>query len=522
MLRVVNLTVFICSLFVPVFSVGKVAAEESIVPEIIISEVKVRYDTAVPLDYDEFIELYNLSSGPIDLANYFLEYYNATNPTVTQQPTQKPIIDKLLGVGEHLILAKQPDQISLSVQSPFSSLSDSGGRLRLVTTEGDIVDEIAWTNSASTASPGTYPAIVYQCNASTILCSSNRTQSFSRSQNVDGHYLVADAVWSLGLPSPLSSEPLDYPEIEPEEPPTVDPEEGPVVPSENGVSCEGTILSELLPNPAGSDTGREYIELYNPTNEVISLKGCSLQTSANSKQYSLPELSVDPNVHVVFANSVTGLTLPNNTGGTVWLLSPTEEVSETTYAANMEDDASWWYINQVWQISYTPTPGAANVEQAIKPCPSGQIRNLDTNRCQNSIVTAVATLTPCKVGQERNLETNRCRTVASTVSSLVTCKAGQERNPETNRCRNTATASDLKPCPEGQERSSDTNRCRKATSGTSDTLSAVTDIPAASVNTHPKWWLAILALSLAIGYAIYEWRQDVRQFYEYLKSRLSR
>ena len=159
---------------------------------------------------------------------------------------------------------------------------------------------------------------------------------------------------------------------------------------------------------------------------------------------------------------------------------------------------------------------------SIKPCPAGQTRNISTDRCQNPIVTAVAKLAPCKAGQERNPETSRCRTSGSSVTSLAACKVGQERNPESNRCRNVTADSELKPCPEGQERSPDTNRCRKAAIGSSDTLSAVTDVPAVSVNSHPKWWLAIAAVLLAVGYAIYEWRQDVLQFWLKLRARFTR
>jgi hypothetical protein len=517
MLRVVNLIVFVCSLLIPVFSGGFVAAEDVTTPSLIITEVKVRYDTTLPFDYDEFIELYNASDTSIDLADFYLEYYNATNPSLTQQPVQKPLFQSLLGVGEQLILAKQPLQIPNSQQSPFSSLSDSGGRLKIVSSEGIVIDEVAWANSSALASTeGVYPVIVYQCNSSTILCSSNRSKSISRSLDLEGDYIVLNASWSLATPSPESSELMEYPVSDPV---PISPPDPVIVPTPLVVpTCEGIILSEILPNPAGSDTGHEFIELYNPTNETISLKGCLLQTSANSVRYNLPDIAMEPGTYIVFNDAVTGLTLPNSAGGTVWLLSPTEELSTTIYPSSMEDDASWSYMHGQWQISYTFTPGVANVILDVKSCPDGQVRSTITNRCQNTAVTAVATLTSCKVGQERNPETGRCRGVASTVSTLVACKAGQERNPETNRCR-TASSNELTPCPEGQERNPDTNRCRKVTNSASSTLAAVTDVPTASVSSHPKWWLAIAAVTVALGYAAFEWRRDVLQLIQRLKAK---
>jgi hypothetical protein len=521
MLRVVNLTVFVCSLLIPVFSGELVAAENAPAPSLIITEVKIRYDTAVPFDYDEFIELYNASEVSVDLAGFYLEYYNATNPIPTQQPVQKPLFQSLLGAGEHLILAKQPLQIPDSQQSPFSSLSDSGGRLRLTTSEGDVIDEIAWTNSSLLAtSEGTYPVIVYQCNSSTVLCSSNRSKSISRSQDSDGKYVVStSASWSLVVPSPQSSELLEYPAHDPSPNPVPDP----IIetPPQITTTCEGIILSEVLPNPTGSDTGHEFIELHNPTNETISLKGCLLQTSANSEKYNLPDIGMDPGTYTVFNDMVTGLTLPNSAGGTVWLLSPTEEISTTSYPTNIEEDAGWSYINGQWQISYISTPGRANIMLDVKPCPTGQIRNTTTNKCQNTAVTTVATLTSCKAGQERNPDTGRCRTIATTVSVLVACKVGQERNLETNRCRNITNDNGLTSCPEGQERNSDTNRCRKVTNSAGSTLAAVTDMPSTSVSSHPKWWLAIAAATLALGYAAFEWRKDVILWFTKFKSKFS-
>jgi hypothetical protein len=511
MLRVVNLTVFVFSLLLPILSVSTASAE-TLSPTLIFTEVKVRTDTTNLLDYDEFIEIYNASEQPIDLADYNVEYFNTTTPPLTQQPIQKPLFEYLLDSKSQLTLAKQPIQIANSKQLPFSSLSDSGGRLRLVTSEGVIVDEIAWTNTQSTATTsGVYPSVVYQCNSSTALCNSNRSQSFLRSKTEDGTFVITDPIWQLGLPSPSSSELLDYPDSGSEPVPEIPPPD--TLPNEEEtpekvVTCEGIVISELVPNPAGADTGKEFIELYNPTNEAISLTGCSLQTSSSTKKYALPDIVMQPSTYSSFMDSITELVLPNSAGGTVWLLSPSEELSSVVYPGSIDDDASWALIGTTWQISYTATPAAKNIPTPIKPCPAGQTRNLDTDRCQAPVVTAVATLAPCKVGQERNPETGHCRVVASAVSSLVSCKQGQERNPETNRCRNITTDSNLAPCDEGQERSPDTNRCRKIANNSGNTLAAVTDVPSATVN-HPKWWLAVLAVTLAFGYAVYEWRRDI-------------
>jgi hypothetical protein len=313
--------------------------------------------------------------------------------------------------------------------------------------------------------------------------------------------------------------------------------------TENATSCQGIVISELLPNPAGTDTGHEYIELRNTTNAAINLSGCMLQTSANDETYVLTGITLQPGQYHAVSDSQSGLTLSNSSGGTVWLLDAEQELQTVVYPSDMEDDTTWTYADGMWTISYTATPAAVNILTTSKPCPDGQIRNSETNRCVTISSDDEDSPTPCDPGQERNpetnrcraistasstnscpagqvrnTETNRCRTVAAASTTTTACKAGQERNPETNRCRNVAAASTAKACPTGQERNPDTNRCRKiaaAGSGKDGSgLASVTDVAANQVQKNKPYWLIAAAVLLAaIGYSIYEWRQEIKQFW---------
>lgn len=502
---------------------GILFAESSPVVGPMFNEIKVRADTNNLLDVDEFIEIINPYTQDLDLNAYSLEYFNATNPTAAQQPSQKPIADGVITAGSHLVLAKQPAQIPFSMQSPFSSLSDTGGRLRLVTAEGDIVDEIAWTNASSLATAaGVAPAVMYQCNSSSALCAANRIQSFGRQLAADNTFVLTAPAWLLGQPSPISAELLPVPVDESDDnDDTPDENEGPVDNAPQ-ITCEGIVITEIMPNPEGTDTTHEFIELFNPTDEAISLEGCVLQVSSSTKTHAFGDVLLQPNTFLVLSDTKSGLTLPNGAGGTVWLLTPADEIQAITYPADMEDDTSLSYINGHWETSYTVTPGQANISQPTKPCPAGQVRDTTTNRCVTLVSTAVATLTPCKVGQERNPETNRCRTVVTAASLLVPCKPGQTRNPETNRCRS-ADTEELTPCAEGQERNPETNRCRKISSVSGATLAAVTDVETPMrEGPSARWWLAGLAVLFAVGYGVYEWRQDLGQLVRSTASRLTR
>lgn len=305
------------------------------------------------------------------------------------------------------------------------------------------------------------------------------------------------------------------------------------------VPLESAVISitEMLPNVTGADTGKEFIELFNPNERSVNLRGYNLQVGPSlSKSYALPDILIPSLGFLALNDSQTGLVLSNTTAF-LRLLAPSGEVVSTTAAyTDPKDDVAWAAFGSEWKATYEPTPNGQNSLVAEKPCDEGesrsaetgicvaveveddteltpcradQERNPDTNRCR-LIQTAVASLTACKQGQERNPETNRCRSVLASSNDLTPCKDGQERNPETNRCRNITQASVLGACAEGQERNPETNRCRKVTgAGAGTQLAAVKDVQSESVAQNFRWWIIAVAIFGALGYAVFEWRTEI-------------
>lgn len=107
------------------------------------------------------------------------------------------------------------------------------------------------------------------------------------------------------------------------------------------------------------------------------------------------------------------------------------------------------------------TPGAENVWQEYKSCPTGKVINPSTGNCIGVLETEEPL--PCPEGKFRNPETNRCKSLTTIDNILAPCKEGQYRNPETNRCKSLTSlaGSTLTPCADGYERNPETNRCRK-------------------------------------------------------------
>ncbi|NTW61457.1 lamin tail domain-containing protein [Candidatus Saccharibacteria bacterium] len=282
-------------------------------------------------------------------------------------------------------------------------------------------------------------------------------------------------------------------------------------------------ISELLANPDGSDDGREFIEIYNPNANDVSLSDYMLFVGpAYAKAYDFePDQVIKAGEYLAIYNDKVNFTL-TNTGSAVRLHSDDGRYSETSYI-NAQDDMAWAMIDGAWLYSNRPTPGAANLISIadaqldeipasvsnLKPCAEGEERNPLTNRCR--AISSVSGLVPCKAGQYRSEETNRCRNIVSDISMLIPCAEGEERNPVTNRCRSVAVlaASTLKPCPEGQERNPTTNRCRNIITSMPTAAYAPTQVVGQSSNI--AMWSFISVGLVAILYGVWEWRQEIMQ-----------
>jgi hypothetical protein len=459
----------------------------------------------------EFIELYNPLDVPITTTHWIVRYLPASGNSGSQK-----VLAELTGTiaAKHFVLISN---VILNIENDFTfgttddsgKLADSGGHIEVLDGSGSMIDRLGWGSGAKLAlgSYATKPNPGQQLQRHV-----NDTGLFINNQNNAQDFAIATGY--LPRHGGFTATPEPTPEPTPSDNETTADDPQPAT------TCTGIIISEILPNPVGSDTGLEFIELHNPTDSPVSLAGCSLQVG--SKSYALGSAIMAPDSYQALSDSITGITLPNGAGGTIYLSNASVDLLSVTYPADLDDDVSWAFANGTWSTTFTSTPNQPNIIASVEPCAQGQVRNTDTNRCvttnsaSSTTNTAAATsLAACSAGQERNPETNRCRNIASaSASSLTPCKEGQERNPDTNRCRAaTSTASSLQACPEGQERNPDTNRCRKvaASAAGSTNLNSIKDQTTASTKSAGKPYklVIIMALGGVLAYGLYEWRQEI-------------
>ncbi len=122
------------------------------------------------------------------------------------------------------------------------------------------------------------------------------------------------------------------------------------------------IISEFLPNPKGSDSDDEFIELFNNSNQVIDIAQWQLDDIPNgSKAYTFPTPTIlQPFSYTAFFREQTNVAL-NNSSDEIILITPDGTVIDSASYSSSKEDMSYIRDEQGgWQQSSTPTPNELN------------------------------------------------------------------------------------------------------------------------------------------------------------------
>lgn len=451
---------------------------------------------------DEYVVLHNNSGVEADVTNWCITNKSAVlfacfTPTVNVGSNEHFIVpgysDAVIVSSEHASSSgNSPEAYSLiyTVTNQSSgSIVNASDTLSVINQQGEVIDTKAWESPI--------PA----------------SKALARIRVLAGPDIYAT---SNSLADWVSEErtlpPFSAVEIR------ISVDEDTEIPENSDDPTTPPIITELLANAGGSDIGNEFIELYNPNeNSEVLLDEYVLLVGIDTVEVFKfpPHVSIPPHGYISFSNLEIDFTLVN-TNGRVQLGQNTlptngsidaitmHPIGEPVTYSSPKDDYAWAFIDGVWQYTKYPTPGSANGVAdaqmdvsmtgpellneanvpAKKPCATNQFRNPVTGRCK-LLAGATSTPTPCKIGQVRNAETNRCRNITSGGTAPTPCKEGQERNPETKRCRAIVKMS-------------------QAGFG----VLGVQTKASAAVSWY--YWAAIGAiLLLVVGYAVWEWRQEL-------------
>jgi len=457
---------------------------------------------------EEGVALYNNSSIEIDITNWCLVNKLLTQFAcfVPRTPHETNVLPaySYATVGSSKVPSSNAGNYSLIFDSSAGAsgtIVASSDTISLLDATGRYVDQFTWSSSIASSQQWSRTKLSLLPDLFIDTDSAIDWQKVSFSE-----FPLSQLQYRNNTPDTPPEEPVEEPEDPTDEP-------GPVTPPTQPEKTLPVIITELLPNAVGSDTGNEFIELYNPNEKGdVSLKGYKLAVGPGlEKVIVLTEFILKAGEYKVFTNAELGFSLLN-TSSRVTLFLPTGDIASEVPAYNAPSEGeSWALVEDTWQFTSQPTPGSVNIAalsnentadstkdtvgSTPKACAANQYRSPETNRCRLISSAAATSPTPCKVGQERSIETNRCRNI--TTSTATTCKEGQEKNPETNRCRNI-----------------------KQLSTASYGVKGATTKQQGGMGWY--MWAAIAGVVLLIvGYGVWEWREELKKLFQIVKAKFA-
>ena len=305
-----------------------------------INEVMADPNGLVALPQTEYVELHNRSDQRINLENW--QFIYGDKPTL--------LTDYKLPAQGYVVLYRSGREIKVDAQGgalPLekfpSALLNAGKTLSLVDPTGQVIDQITYEKAKA--------GIAWERSATGLYLSTDPRGGTPGATN--------SAPTSPAPDEPTDPEIPDEPTI-PDTPETPDKNETPVEAS--SVQPGEIILNELLPAPFAE--GSEYIELYNRSQQTLSLTGLALATrkadGSISTLYPLSAITtpLEPGGYVLLSKLLSGveafylisspqalhevkLPVLANNGATVVLLRLTDltVIDEVSYSPKWHDSA---------------------------------------------------------------------------------------------------------------------------------------------------------------------------------------
>ncbi len=457
-------------LLVTIWPIKAQAASDT--DHIVISEVQTGSTASAS---QEFVELYNPTDQAVALDGWQVQYRAASSTSSWANRTGEGIVGTIPAHGFFLIASTA---YLSNADNPFSSgMAAGGGSLRIIDTDSNGIDMVGWgTGVEFEASPAEAPAA--GSSIERLPGETNETGgNGSDSDNNQDDFLVRispqpqTSASDLEVPGEIG-EVIDFSNLGTDQTPTEQPNPTSQAPEDQpgAVTVTATVppavvINELFIDPASpqTDSKDEFIELYNPGSAPATLTGYKLKTGTDfHDSYTLPALTIAPGTYQVFYAPQTKLSLTNS-GGAAELVDPAGNVIDVSaeYDGSL-NGFSFSRFGDDWQWTTNLTPSSANIFTAP------------------AVKAAAVKKTTAKATKKKAAKKTAAKKKKATKVKAI--KAAKVKAP-------------------------------KAKAG-------ATSLTAASQSSGlAAKWLIIGLATLTIGYAIYEFRYDIQNFYQRLRSK---
>lgn len=156
-------------------------------------------------------------------------------------------------------------------------------------------------------------------------------------------------------------------------------------------------INEFLPNPAGTDTGNEWVELANVSDHAVDAGGLVVARLSGSTIITVPSGTTIA-AGAVFAMTATGSLI--NSGDTLILKSGSTELDRVTYddlggegeswARQSATEGAWTDTPSKGEVNPVPNPEAAPDPEAVIASTTGAARSATTKASTTKASTAKA------------------------------------------------------------------------------------------------------------------------------------
>lgn len=139
---------------------------------------------------------------------------------------------------------------------------------------------------------------------------------------------------------------------------------------QNGSLSDKIQISEIFPNPKGTDKGNEWIEIYNNSNDTVKLGNWYIDAGQEStKKYIFENNNFESGKYITISDTDLGFSLKNSAGGLRLLDYEDNVVDEVEYESSFENESFMRTTifenneeeNNDWRWTKNPSPGEKNL-----------------------------------------------------------------------------------------------------------------------------------------------------------------